>query len=137
MVYFFWMESRIDLLLPLWGILIMLYSAVLFVTYFWSGTLGQLLIITDKGIAGPHVAELWEDIDCYSWENYKGATKIFGPTVFSACEGVCLRIKNKGIFPRTLDGHGHSMLAQFLIFFSPEQIAAAENIFNQHGIKKA
>ena len=138
MVYFLWIDSsHLDLLLASWGILIMLYGAVLFVTFFWSEVLGQPLIITDKGIAGPHVAELWEDIECYSWETFKGAAEILGPTIVSTCEGVCLRIKNKGVFPRTLDGHGHTMFAQFLIFFSPEQIAAAESIFNQHGINKA
>jgi hypothetical protein len=137
-VYFYWTNrSRLDLLLPLLGILIILYGAVLFMTSYWSGVLGQPLIITDKGIAGPHVAESWDEIESYRWENFNGATKIFGPTVFSTCDGVCLRIKNKGIFPRTLDGHGHTMFAQFLIFFSPEQIATAESILKQHGIKKA
>ncbi len=138
MSFFLWTNhSRLDLLLPIWGMLIVLYGTVLFVISIWSNKLGQPLIITESGIVGPNVAEFWEDIECYSWENFTGASKIFGPKVFTACEGICLKIKNKGIFPRTLDGHGHTKFAQYLIFFSPEQIAAAEEIFNLHGVKKA
>ena len=99
--------------------------------------MGNPLIITERGIvASPVVAELWEDIENYIWEEFKGLTKIPGPTVLSMCEGVCLRINNKGIFQRNFE-HGHTIFGTYLIFFSPEQVTAAENIFNQHGIKKA
>lgn len=138
MVYFYWINrGPLDLLLIWWGITIMLYVTVVWITVYFSSKLGKPLIITEMGIAGPNLAELWHDIESYRWESFEGAKKILGPTVLSACGGICLKIKNKGIFPRTIDGYGHSMLAQYLIFFSPEQIALAEHIFDQKGIKKS
>ena len=115
-----------------------LYLLVIFLTFFLGSAKENALIITDKGLAfWPIVAEKWEDIESYSWEEFKGINRVPGPTVFSSCEGVTLRILINGLFQRCLESRtSHSIFATYLIFFSPEQMATAEGILKQHGIKK-
>jgi uncharacterized membrane protein YhdT len=120
-------------------ILTLLYIMVVPVLFLLSRAKENSLTITERGLAfWPIVAEKWEDIESYSWEEFKGINRVPGPTVFSSCEGVTLRIIIKGLLQRCLENRtSHSIFATYLIFFSPDQIAATEAIMNQHGIKKA
>ena len=95
---------------------------------------GNLFIVTEKGIVvDPYLAELWEDIEGYGWETFKGLNRIS----LSAKERTCLLVVNKGRFQRNHENiSNHSMLAQHGIFFNSEQIAKAEVIFGQFGIRK-
>lgn len=98
-------------------------------------TRGSTFLITEKGILlGSDIVEYWADIYGYGWETLKGFTRL---STSSKGEGTCLIIFNKGLFQRNiLRWTSHSVLAQYGIFFTPEQIQEAEMIFNQHGIKK-
>ena len=91
-------------------------------------------IVTEKGIVvDPYLAEVWEDIEGYGWETFKGLNRIS----LSAKERTCLLIVNKGRFQRNLENiSNHSMLAQYGIFFNSEQMAETEIIFSQFGIRK-
>jgi hypothetical protein len=126
--------------------LTILYVIALLLIFWYAQTVGPL-IITERGIAFyPIAAEKWDDIEGYKWEEFKGyswrdvkgMSRLPGPlTVFSSHEGICLRIINKGIIQRSLDGRsGKSIFATYLTFFSPEQIALAQEIFSQHGLKR-
>ncbi len=119
-------------------ILTILYVLALVLIFWFGQTMGKALIITERGLAFyPVAAEKWDDIESYSWQEFKGISRLPGPTVFSSREGVCLRIFNKGIFQRSLESRsGNSIFATYLIFFSPEKIALAEQIFHQHGLKR-
>ena len=134
-----WTSPDVSGTMLAWGfVLTTLYGLSLFLIYLFSRTKGKPLIITERGITYyPLVAEKWTDIESYSWESFKGLSRIPGPTLLSFSEGVCLRIMNKGIIQRNIDiKSGHSIFATFLIFFTPEQIALADAILGQHGIKK-
>lgn len=118
-----------------WAFMILLIYIVtlLFVTRII--TRSAPLIITERGfVIGSYSAEFWEDIEEYGWETFKGWGKIsFSPHR----AGICLYIKNKGYSQRNLENWtGHSMLAQYGIFFTPEQIAETDKIFQQHGIPR-
>lgn len=93
------------------------------------------LIFTVRGIVKyPYLAEFWEDIDEYGWETFRGITKV---PFSSQREGTCLYILNKGTFQRNVETWtGHTMLAQYGIFFTPEQIQETEKIFQRFDIKK-
>lgn len=92
---------------------------------------GAPLLITDYGVAvDPYLVETWEDIDSYGWE-------AFGKKEETRKQKVTLGILNKGLAQRNLENWtGHSMLAQYGIFFTSEQIKQAEDIFNKYGIPK-
>ena len=115
-----------------------LYFLGIAITFILGNATTNALIITERGLAyWPIVAEKWEDIESYSWEEFKGLTRIPGPTVFSSCEGITLRIIHKGFSQRCLEGRtSHSIFATYLILFSPDQMAAAEVVLKQHGIRK-
>ena len=117
--------------------LTMLYAMVFYLTFVLRSAKENALIITENGIAyWPIVAEKWEDIESYTWEEFKGLRRVPGPTALSSCEGTTLRLINKGFFQRCLEGRtGHSIFATYLIFFSPEQIATTDDIIKQHGIQ--
>jgi len=119
-------------------VLTILYFLGIVITFILGSSTENALILTERGIAyWPIVAEHWEDIERYSWEEFKGINRVPGPTVFSSREGITLKLITKGIFQRCLESKtGHSIFATYLIFFSPEQIAAAEVVFEQHGIRK-
>lgn len=119
-------------------VLTLIYVVVIPVTLILSSAKENALIITARGLAyWPIVAEKWEDIAGYSWEEFRGLRRIPGPTVFSSCDGTTLRIINKGFFQRCLENRtDHSIFATYLILFSPEQIATAEGILKQHGIQR-
>ena len=138
-VFATWTSPDISGMMLAWGtILTILYGASIFLVFLFGHTKGRPLIITDRGITYyPLMAEKWADSESYSWETFKGLSRIPGPTLFSLSEGVTLRLTNKGLIPRNIDiKSGHSLLAQLLIFFTPEQIAIADSILEQHGIRK-
>jgi len=99
-------------------------------------TRGNPLLITKRGIAlAPSMAEFWEDIQEYGWQSFKGWNKIYFSRKYG--EGVTLLIINKGLSQRNILPYPvHSALANWAVFFTPEQIQLVEHIFNQHGIKK-
>jgi hypothetical protein len=136
LLYGYWTRVDVKNYMLFWSILIAAVYGLILIFIFISTLRGYPLIITDKGIAVPMlVAEFWSDIESYSWEKFYGANRMLGPTIFSTREGTTLKLKTKGMLPRTQQG-GHSILSTYLIFFSPEQIEAAEKIFNEHGIRK-
>jgi len=140
MAYGFWVSRVIyGLALVTWTVVLtLLYGLVILMIFYSSKAKGNPLIFTERGIAlHPVVAELWEDIESYSWEEFKGINRVPGPTVLSLREGFCLKIINKGILQRCLEAKSrHSIFGTYLVFFSPEQMVAAESIINQYGIKK-
>ncbi len=73
-------------------------------------------------------------MESYGWEEFKGLSKIsFNPKE----EGKSLYVINKGTFQRNLETWtGHTMLAQYGIYFNAEEIKKIEGIFNKHGLKK-
>ncbi|MFA5313929.1 MAG: hypothetical protein WC375_11565 [Methanomassiliicoccales archaeon] len=99
-----------------------------------SQTRGSTFLITEKGILlEPDIVEYWVDIKEYGWEIFKGFTRL---STTNKGEGTCLIIINKGFFQRNiLRWTGHSVLALYGIFFTPEQIQEIEKIFNQYDIK--
>ncbi len=99
-------------------------------------TRGNPLLITERGIAlAPSMAEFWEDIQEYGWQSFQGLNKIYCSRKYG--EGVTLLIINKGLSQRNILPYPeHSALANWAVFFTPEQSRVVEHIFNQHGIKK-
>jgi len=59
--------------------------------------------------------------------------------LFIAAQKMKTAYEHKNINLRSSVPHGasHTIFGTYLIFFSSDQIAEAENIFSQHGIKKA
>jgi hypothetical protein len=134
-----WTSPDVSGMMLTWGFMLtILYATSIFLIFLFGRIRGRPLIITDRGITYyPLVAERWADIESYSWETFKGLSRIPGPTLFSLSEGVTLRLMNKGIIPRNINIHsGHSTLAMFLVFFTSEQIEITDSILEQHGIRK-
>lgn len=125
-------EERIAMALTAFSVIIMLIVVVNKILT----TRGNPLIITKKGIAFDHdIAEFWDDIQEYGWESFKGWKKMYLSRKYG--EGITLLIINKGLWQRNiLPNPSHSLLANWAVFFTPEQIQEAENIFNKYGIKK-
>jgi hypothetical protein len=95
---------------------------------------GIPLIFTEKGIyLSPRVAELWEDIEEYGWETFRGMRRT---SLSRQGEGTTLYIINKGFQHNIEPYFNHSVLSQYGIFFTPEQIQEAEKIFSQYGIRR-
>ena len=104
---------------------------------FYLENKGNPLVFTDKGVALPSTAaNFWNEIESYAWEEYKGMNKVPGPTVFSASEGICLKINPKSILFSYWAGRGGNIMTTSLIFFSPEQIVEAEHIFSKYSVPK-
>ena len=117
------------------GFTLSILYALSLISIMWiHQTRGKPLIITERGVVFyPIVAEKWEEIEYYSWQKMKRDWS----NVFLSEEGVCLKLINEGIFQRSLDSRsGNSIFAKYLIFFSPQQIALADQIFRQHGLKR-
>jgi hypothetical protein len=129
--------DRTDQML-VWSLILTILYGTSILYFLFGGPMGQPLIITEKGLSCfPAVVETWNDLESYSWETFSGLSKVPGPTLFSWTEGVCLRLINKGMIQRNLDVRsGHSILATYLIFFNPDEIATADVIFSQHGLVK-
>ncbi|TAN43612.1 MAG: hypothetical protein EPN25_00015 [Nitrospirae bacterium] len=138
LAYGLWISTDINNLMVMWSItLTLLYGFSIFIIIFLTTAKGSPLIITEKGIVcRPIVAEFWEDIESYNWEEFKGGTCMPGSTLFSIGEGISLKLKTKGLLPRT-QLQGRTIFGTYLIFFSPEQMAITENIFDQQGINKS
>jgi len=141
MIYAFWFhwELQSQLLFLLLMIFTLLYGCLVALLVFYVGNRGNPLVFTDKGVVLPFVAgSYWGEIESYSWEEYSGIRKVPGPTVLSFSEGTCLNIKPKGsiLFSRWINGHGGSVMAIYLIFFSKEQIAQTEAIFCEYAVQK-
>lgn len=138
--WFHWSEkSPLIFLLPL--ILTVLYGTVVAVSFLYTNNRGNALIFTDRGIVLPFVAaNFWQEIQAYEWEDFTGWNKVPGPTVFSMAEGTSVRLNLDGAMgwfcTRWRDGRGGNILATYLIFFSPEEIAKAEAIFADHVIER-
>lgn len=146
------LASFIYLFLLIFGLLSVATGAPLIIKLSWVFLISLVFIImlliitkiiirssplrmTERGIIiDPYLVELWEDIDSYGWETFKGLSKM---SFSSKGEGTCLYILNKGTFQRNVETWtGHTMLAQYGIFFTPEQIQETEKIFQRFGIKK-
>ncbi len=120
----------------IWIVIVsMLYLLMLVVIIRFTKGRGASLVITEKGVViNPMLAELWEDINKYGWETFKGTTKT---SFFSKREGTSLLILNKGTFQRNTETWtGHTMLGQYGIIFTPEQIEKADRIFKEYGVNK-
>jgi hypothetical protein len=82
----------------------------------------------------PWIAELWEDIEQYGWESFRGASRV---ALSKKGEGTCLYIRNKGLWQRNIESwFAHSALSQYGIFFNKEQVETAEAIFKAQEISK-
>jgi hypothetical protein len=129
--------DRLDQML-VWSLILTILYGTSILYFLFGGAMGEPLIITEKGVACyPGVVEIWSDLESYSWETFSGLSKVPGPTLFSWTEGISLRLINKGLIQRNLDiRSGHTLLTQYLIFFSRDEIATADAIFSQHGIVK-
>lgn len=120
-----------------------LLAIALFVFYTTNRRKGSPLIITEKGVfAEPGIAEFWEDIESYAWEEYMGA---LNKTDFSANDyRISLLIYTKNFWntnieakaPRTLSFRDHSMLSQYGVFFTPDEVEETNKIFQSFGIKR-
>lgn len=120
----------------IWIVIVsMLYLLILVVVIRFTKGRGASLVITEKGVViNPMLAETWEDINRYGWETFKGTTKT---SFFSKREGTSLLILNKGTFQRNIETWtGHTMLGQYGILFTLEQIEKADRIFKEYGINK-
>lgn len=121
--------------------MLMIYVLMVAFIFTYLQNKGNPLIITDKGIGLPNtIGNYWNEIESYSWIEFKGWMKVPGPTVFSASEGICLNLTLKNgvsiFLPRWRDGKGGNIFATALIFFSQEQIVRAEEIFSHNLIPK-
>lgn len=108
---------------------VLFFAAFIFTLYKMNKNSGKSLIVTEKGFfIEPVLAEFWQDIDEYKWNVLSGANKDIST---GQNEGTSLILfNNKGAWPKVFD------LAQYNIFFTPDQMQQMDNICNRLGIKK-
>lgn len=138
-LWFYWGESPLIYLTP--AIITALYCFCLILFFSFTSNKGNPLIFTEKGIVLPNItANYWNEIESYGWEDYTGWNKVPGPRVFSASGGITLHVNLSGTMAELFSGwratRGGNILATYLIFFSPEQIAQAESVFSEFGVQR-
>jgi hypothetical protein len=106
--------------------------SVLLIIVFYLTNRGASLVFTDKGLCmGNYIAELWGDISGY---NYVVYDKLDKWTLANLVGGTSLVIYNHGVFQRSINMRGHSLIAVNGVFLSKEQISNIDEIFAGHNI---
>ena len=134
-IFFIKLPQNKEMLFIWVAIISMLFGLILAVIYRFSKGRGNPLIFTERGIViDPLLVETWEDIETFRWEKFQGLTRI---SFSSKGEGMCLQIVNKGVIQRNIETWtGHTMMAQYGIFFTKEQMKETEIIFQKYGISR-
>ncbi|HPD56075.1 MAG TPA: hypothetical protein P5294_02115 [Smithellaceae bacterium] len=112
------------------GMFLVFGAALVFTLYMMKRGKGKILVMTEKGLfVEPSFAQLWQDIDEYSWHvspdlnNFLFSGQKHGATL--------LLVNNKGVWPKVYD------LAPHGIFFTPQQIKQVDDLCARLGIKIA
>lgn len=116
-------EQRIVLIL----MCVFVLALIIFTAYMMNKMRGNCLVVTQKGLClEPFIAELWENIEQYKWQPYKGFNRV---TLSRKGEGTSLMIIKDGL-------NQHLPFAQYGIFFTDEQIQITNTMFVQFEIKE-
>ena len=111
--------------------------AVLIIAIMLLGRKATPFVITNRGLLKyPYVAEFWEDLENYTWETFTGFSRL---PLQPADKVTTLYLVNKGgiLRQRNIENRtGHTVLGNCGIFFSAEQIALTDKLFQDHGIKR-